>query len=60
MHYKVKGSISPLISETHLFPASSGCRAYCDRFISLEDSEDAIDFILISRQALLRFLQSPE
>jgi hypothetical protein len=61
MHYKIKDSISPLVSETRLFPAGSDYRARCGCFINPEDSEDVIDFTifnLIYRQLFLEALSS--
>jgi hypothetical protein len=46
MYYKAESFISPLGSETRLFQAGSDCCACCDRFRSLEDSEDVIEFMI--------------
>jgi hypothetical protein len=59
MHCKVKSSISPLVRETCLFPAGSDCRAYCHRLISLEDSEDVIDFTKLSSYLSQAISSSP-
>jgi hypothetical protein len=63
MDHKVENSFSLLVSETCLFPTGSGCHACGDRFISLKNSEDMIDFaifILIPGLVFFASFQIPE
>jgi hypothetical protein len=47
MDHKVESSVSLLVSEICLFPTRSDCHACLDRFITLKNSEDMIDFAIL-------------
>jgi hypothetical protein len=47
MDHKTESFVYLLVSETCLFPTGSDCHACGDRFISLKNSEDMIDFAIL-------------